>query len=468
MSITRLTVSRTQQLLATIAGLTLVILGFSSIIESREAGHRTQLLSNAESPAASIIFTQRETLVYSTRLALWSNGGTTRRDVQIARALLAQRLAVVDTSGKSMGSRANAAYWQALTRADAIVAAAPMGILPEEIHPTINQELIPVIDAIVEEARNLVVSYQKSVDEEMRAASAEIARRDSFNLGLLYLFIVSGGLFLFLNTRMNLKKYREIREEIETEQIQLESLKIQLTELEDLDAAKNALISNVNHELRTPLTSIMGYIELLQRENPEKQSEEHKLHLEVLQRNSEILLNLVESLLSLSKFDSGAGKLPHQPVSVQEILDNALFTLRPSLEKKQIEIFTSSEKELYLRGDQAQLNQVLINLLANAIKFSAARSSIEVRVVRNSSKAEISIKDYGVGISDHDLPHIFQRFYRGRNAGNGEFEGTGLGLAIVEQVIHHHQGDIRVISRLGEGSTFTIVLPLFNNGEDNG
>lgn len=462
---TRLTVSRTQYTLASIAITALILLGVSSIIESRDAGDRAQLLSNAESPAASIIFTQRETLVYSTQLALWSNGGTTRRNVQIARALLAQRLAVVDTSGKSMGSRANSAYWRALKKADEMVAAAPMGILPESLHPQINKELLPVIDAIVEEARNLVVSYQKSVDSEVRLANEEIASRDSLNLGLLYLFIISGGLFLFLNTRMNLRKYREIRQQIEDEEAELQALKNQLTELQDLNAAKNALISNVNHELRTPLTSIMGYIELLQLDRPEAQSREHKVHLEVLQRNSEILLNLVESLLSLSKFDSGVGKLPNEPVSVLEVLDDALFTLRPSLEKKQITARSTVAEELFVRGDQAQLNQVLINLIANAIKFSDNKSLIEVSVHRIKDFAEISIADQGIGISDEDLPNIFQRFYRGSNASGGGFEGTGLGLAIVEQVIHHHRGEIQVTSRLGKGSTFTLKLPLFMSGE---
>jgi signal transduction histidine kinase len=468
MSATRLKVSKGQYVLAAAAAVALLALGISSVIESRDAGNRTQLLSNAESPAASIIFTQRETLVYSTRLALWSNGGTTRRDVQIARALLAQRLAVVDTSGKSMGSRANAAYWRALKRADEIVAAAPMGILPEKFHPEINTELHPVIDAIVEEARNLVVSYQKSVDQEMRVANAEIARRDSLNLGLLYLFIICGGLFLFFNTRMNYRNYREIRGQIETEQLELERLRGQLIELQDLDTAKNALISNVNHELRTPLTSIMGYIELMQRDNPDAHSEEHKNHLAVVQRNSEILLRLVESLLSLSKFDSASGKLPNEPVSVREIIEDALFTLRPSTEKMGIEISTLLDSELFVRGDRAQLNQVLINLLANAIKFSPSKSLIDVKVHRLNDVAEISICDPGIGISKEDLPHVFQRFYRGKNSHSVNFEGTGLGLAIVDQVIRHHGGKIQVISELNNGSTFTLALPLFNNGEDNG
>jgi hypothetical protein len=133
-----------------------------------------QVLSDIETPAASIIFTQRETLVYATRLAQWSTGGTSRREVQIARSLLAQRLAVIDSSGKSMGSRANSQYWKALRESDAIIAAAPMGLLPENLHRKVNAEISPVIDSIVAEARDLVVSYQRSVDKDL----AENARRE--------------------------------------------------------------------------------------------------------------------------------------------------------------------------------------------------------------------------------------------------------------------------------------------------
>jgi signal transduction histidine kinase len=465
--ISRVKVTKSQYLLATIALISLLLLGVSSILESRSAGDRTKMLSDIETPAASIIFTQRETLVYSTRLALWSNGGTTRRDVQIARALLAQRLAVIDSSGRTMGSRANQEYWRALRKADAIVAAAPMGVLPEDMHGAINEDLLPVIDEIVEQARALVVSYQRSVDAEMQDLAEETARRDALNLSLLYLFIFTGGLFLFLNARTNYRNFQAIRGEIDREQRELEIAHNRVAQLQDLDQAKNALISNVNHELRTPLTSIIGYIELMQRDNPEAQSAQQRLYLEVLERNSYILLNLVESLLSLSKFDSGVGKLPNKQVSLNEVLDSALFTLRPALEKADIQITYSAELQLFIRGDIAQLNQLFINLIANAIKFSPQGSTVEVAISKDATsipRAQITIKDQGIGMLSEDIPSIFNRFYRGTNADADNYEGTGLGLAIVQQVINHHGGSIEVESTIGKGSTFTIYFPL-SDGE---
>lgn len=391
--------------------------------------------------------------------------------MQIARALLAQRLAVIDSSGRTMGSRANQAYWGALRKADAIVAAAPMGVLPESMHPAINEELLPVIDQIVEQARALVVSYQRSVDAEMQDLAEETARRDVLNLTLLYLFIFTGGLFLFLNARTNYRNFQAIHAEIDREQRELEIAQNRVAQLQDLDQAKNALISNVNHELRTPLTSIIGYIELMQRDNPEAQSAEQRLYLEVLERNSYILLNLVESLLSLSKFDSGVGKLPNKQVSLNEVLDSALFTLRPALEKAEIKISFTAEPDLYIRGDVAQLNQLFINLIANAIKFSSRGSSVEVDVSRDvavETRARISIRDHGIGMLSEDIPSIFNRFYRGANADADNYEGTGLGLAIVQQVISHHNGSIEVESEVGKGSTFTVFFPQFDGVQRDG
>jgi signal transduction histidine kinase len=304
----------------------------------------------------------------------------------------------------------------------------------------------------------------------MKMHAEDMVRRDALNLTLLYLLMISGALFLFLNARSNFKNYRAIKSHIEAEQLELERVRDKVAQLQDLDEAKNALISNVNHELRTPLTSILGYIELLQRENPENQSPEHKLHLEVLQRNSLILLNLVESLLSLSKFDSGAGRLPNEPVSILDVIDSALFALKPAFEKAKISSEVIAVEDLYVRGDHSQLSQVFINLITNSIKFSPEGSRVVISIAKNESAhsfTSISITDQGIGIAPENIPFIFERFYRVEQEENGEYDGTGLGLAIVDQVVKHHHGCISVDSKLGNGSTFTVNLPLFNEDSHN-
>jgi signal transduction histidine kinase len=453
-----------QSVLGLIAVIALLTLGISSITESQSATERSKVLSDIESPAASIIFTQRETLVYATKLALWSNGGTTRRNVQIARNLLAQRLAVVDTSGRSMGSRANTAYWKAIRNADAIIDSSPMGILPESLHPAINDELLPVIDEIVAEARELVVSYQRSVDDELLALTQENSRRDSFNLGLLYLFILTGGLFLILNLRSNFRKYLAAQQAISDERARLEASQVRVAQLQDLDAAKTALISTVNHELRTPLTSIIGYVELMQRDEKLLENEETKLYLEVLKRNSSILLALVESMLSLSKFDSEVGRLPDKPVILSETIESAHFILKPAIEAADVTVNLDLEDGVVVQGDNGQLTQLFINLISNAIKFSSSQSSIEVSLHSENSEgyklASVSIADHGIGIPKSDIPLLFTRFFRAGNVNSGSHPGTGLGLAIVKQIIDHHDGTIGVQSELGKGTTFLIEIPI--------
>jgi two-component system phosphate regulon sensor histidine kinase PhoR len=293
------------------------------------------------------------------------------------------------------------------------------------------------------------------------------ARRDALNVALLYLFIIFGGLFLLLTARSNIKNFRAIRLEIDSERSELEKARQQVTQLQNLDAAKNALISNVNHELRTPLTSIIGYTELLQRDISQSQNVEQGHYLEVLQRNSQTLLNLVESLLSLSKFDSGVGKLPNEEIFLKPTIENAIFTLQPALEKSAIRCEIRTENDLSIRGDVGQINQLLINLIANAIKFSPPGGVIEIELnkitgVGNKNAAQIKIVDRGIGIAQSELDSIFDRFYRGQNIDADKYQGTGLGLAIVKQVVDHHHGTIHVQSVLGEGSTFIISIPLFS------
>jgi signal transduction histidine kinase len=469
-------ITKSQYFLFALALFSIFLLGISSITQSISTGERKKLLSDIETPAASIIFTQRETLVYATRLALWSNGGTTRREVQIARNLLAQRLAVVDSSGRTMGSRASSQYFKALYSSDAILSAAPIGVLPEGMHEETNKALIPVIDEILAQARQLVVSYQRSIDQEMVDRAKEDARRNSINLALFYIILISSALFLLLNFRGNFKNYRLTRASIVQEQRRLQEMIAELAvvqervvALQDLDSAKTALISTVNHELRTPLTSIIGYVELMRREESINPGSEMARYLEVLERNSQILLSLVESMLSLSKFDSAVGKLPNKAVNLSQVIDDAIFTLDPVIKSSESTIEFSQIENLEVRGDIGQLSQVFINILANAIKFSPASSTILIAMkVVDEGRVEITISDQGVGIPEQDLPHIFTRFFRASNVDSGKFQGTGLGLSIVQQVIDHHNGSIAVSSEEGVGTLFTLTFPLMMKGENDG
>ena len=476
--VARFRITRGQYFLAFASLVSLLGLGISFVTYSASAVKQARVLSDVETPAASIIFTQRETLVYATRLAQWSNGGITRREVQIARNLLAQRLAVVDSSGKSMGERAAPSYWNALLKSDALVATTQPGILPESLHAEMTQELNPVIDAILGEGRKLVVSYQRVVDARITENAKMQAEKIQVMLYFFYIFIFFTTLFLITNVRTNFKNYRLAREGItrESERLnatieELKKTQSTVTVLQDLNAQKNDFISTINHELRTPLTSIIGYIDVI-REMKNKDPE-IDAYLDVLDRNADILLNLVESVLSLSKIDSASGVLPSTKVSLIRVLDDAIFVMKPASESSGIVISTDFDPGLEwdVRGDAGQLKQVFINLLGNAIKFSPRESTIEVsfeQVIRGENIKFIRIKvvDHGIGIPKEDLQNLFTRFFRAKNAVSNQYPGTGLGLSIVEQSIQHHGGVVSVESEEGKGTTFIIDLPAFQNPED--
>jgi signal transduction histidine kinase len=477
-SLERFHVTKFQYLLFSIATLSILALGYSSIVQSNSTVREAKVLSDVESPAASIIFTQRETLVYATRLAQWSNGGTTRRNVQIARNILAQRLSVIDSSGRSMGSRALAPYWRALNASDAIVASAPPGILPEKMHPAINTAISPIIDEILSQARAVVVSYQRSVDKELIDNAQRDADRDRLNLIFFYIFIVTGVLFLLLNARSNFRNYRAARNILELEQKKLDETIEELhktqntvTKLQDLNEAKTTFISTVNHELRTPLTSIIGYIELVREEQEKNPDADISKYLEVLDRNAQILLHVVESILSMSKIDTNKAVKSADKVSLNQVIDNAIFIMQPAIDKSEQKISMSGAEELFVEGDGGQLTQVLINLIGNANKFSPKDSLIEVTLDAVTLKygreyARISVKDHGIGIPQDDIENLSTRFFRAKNTDAGQYPGTGLGLAIVRQLLELHDGNLKITSTLGKGTTITLLIPLFLTSEE--
>ena len=476
-TVARFQITKFQYLLFAIATVSILALGFFSITQSNETVKEATVLSDVESPAASIIFTQRETLVYATRLAQWSNGGTTRRTVQIARNILAQRLAVIDTSGRSMGSRARASYWDALEGSDAIVAESPSGVLPEGLHFEVNQKISPIIDSILTQSRELAVAYQRSVDKELTENARREAERDRLSLLFFYIFILSGSLFLFLNFLGNFKNYRLARVSLKKEQDRLNQTLDDLhraedtvVELQNLNDAKNAFISTVNHELRTPLTSIIGYIELLHEESKVPNADLTK-YLDVLDRNAQILLHVVESILLMSKIDANEGVRSNEKVSINQVIDDSLVVMKPAIEAAGQSISVTSEEELFVEGDEGQLCQVLINLIGNAHKFSPKDSLIEISLDSavlhyGAEYARITVKDHGIGIPQDDIENLAIRFFRAKNTDSGQFPGTGLGLAIVQQILKLHDGTLSISSKLGEGTTITVLIPLFLTEEN--
>lgn len=232
-----------------------------------------------------------------------------------------------------------------------------------------------------------------------------------------------------------------------------------ITELRRLEHLRTEFVGNVSHELKTPLTSIRGYIETLE-DMDMTDTVLVKRFLGVVNRESERLARLINDLLDLSKLE---GKRHHQllPTHLEDVLANVVDILKPEAEKKAIEFKIEIEKDLpRIMGIEEQLNQVAINLIDNAIKYTPKGGQVEVALNSDSQWVILIVRDNGMGIPKEDLERIFERFYRVDKARTRQMGGTGLGLSIVRHIVKAHAGQIDVVSEVGVGTTFTVKFNL--------
>ena len=232
-----------------------------------------------------------------------------------------------------------------------------------------------------------------------------------------------------------------------------------ITDLERLERVRKDFVANVSHELRTPLTAIRGYAETLLDGALEDQENNRKF-LEVIRAHSIRLNNIASDLLALSELESGREPSTLEPVPVREALEAALRTVESEARVRGVTLKPGPIDEAGVLGRRIRLEQALVNLLDNAIKFNRPGGEVRVEVRREADGAvRIVVADSGIGIPSDDLPRIFERFYRVDKARSREVGGTGLGLSIVKHVVERMSGTIAVESQLGRGSTFTISLP---------
>jgi two-component system phosphate regulon sensor histidine kinase PhoR len=232
-----------------------------------------------------------------------------------------------------------------------------------------------------------------------------------------------------------------------------------ISRLKELEKIRQDFVANVSHELRTPLTTIKGYTETLL-EGAMKE-EVAPQFLQVIQKHADRLTKIVEDLLMLSKVESKEFYLKWERLPLSELIDDVLDFVKEAAEKKKISISRSIIlSPLEVIGDRIYLEQVFINLLDNAIKYTHETGEISISALeKEQGEIQVMIKDNGIGIPKEDLSRIFERFYRVDKGRSQELGGTGLGLSIVKHIIQAHGGRVWADSKLGEGSTFYIALP---------
>ena len=220
-------------------------------------------------------------------------------------------------------------------------------------------------------------------------------------------------------------------------------------------------VANVSHEIKTPLTAIKGFVETLQSGAKDRPDEADRF-ISIIEKHANRLEAIVEDLLQLSRIEkeNEAKQIRFAKGSIRNILRSSIQICQAKADAKRIDIELSCGDSVTATINAALLEQALINLIDNAVKYSGENGKIVVKSEKTPVELSISIQDNGIGISRKHLSRLFERFYRVDKARSREQGGTGLGLAIVKHIVKAHGGHVTVESERGKGSTFTIHLPL--------
>lgn len=238
-----------------------------------------------------------------------------------------------------------------------------------------------------------------------------------------------------------------------------------ITELKKLEQVRKDFVANVSHELRTPVTSIKGFTETLL-DGAMSDPQLCEKFLTIINKESERLQSLIHDLLQLSRLEQSQFQLNLQTSDLRELVEDVIELLKNKADVKEIQMKSvySGNTKLYI--DPIRMKQVIINLINNAIAYTPNGGNIFVEVKELVDEVQLVIVDTGIGMSELEIPRIFERFYRIDRARSRNSGGTGLGLAIVKHIIELHDGRIDVESKLGKGTTFTITIPKKTNEEN--
>ncbi len=232
------------------------------------------------------------------------------------------------------------------------------------------------------------------------------------------------------------------------------------TDEQKSDIMRRDFIANASHELRTPLASILGALETI-KVNDDLKTMRH--FLPIMRKEAKRMQRLIEDLMALSRIEMNEHYPPEEEVDLAMVLDHSLEALTPQIEKYNAKIENNLQTPIFLHGDADQLQQIISNIIENAILYSGKKPKIEIELTEDETrfpgKIGLQIRDHGPGIDAQHLNRLTERFYRVSKTQSKAKGGTGLGLAIVKHMVLRHQGELTIQSTLGEGSIFTIWLP---------
>ncbi|PIC69264.1 two-component sensor histidine kinase [Sporosarcina sp. P16b] len=227
-------------------------------------------------------------------------------------------------------------------------------------------------------------------------------------------------------------------------------------DLERLKTERNEFLASIAHELSTPLTYLIGYSKVAMRQGVNEKDRKH--YLEIIAEESDRMKELVKNLLDLAKMDENTFTVSKEYFKVCPFFEDILQLVGPSFNLKKLSLEIICEEDFEIHADPLRLEQIILNLLDNALKYSIEQSVVTIKVFKKGKKVAISIADFGIGIPSEETPFIFEKLYRVEKSRSRTSGGSGIGLAIVKELVDAHNGSIEVESSLGRGSTFTIII----------
>lgn len=252
----------------------------------------------------------------------------------------------------------------------------------------------------------------------------------------------------------------ELRRNSEELQEQNYELEAQKKQVEIANTLKTEFLSNMSHELRTPLNSVMALSHVLIMQAKDRLNEEENNYLEIIERNGKRLLAMINDILDLSKIEAGKMEVLPAPVSIRSLLQMVKDNVQVISDNKGLEFTLEVPENMpQIETDEERLYQVILNIVANAVKFTE-KGKVTIKAFNHADHINIEVEDTGIGISESELLHIFDEFRQADGSSSRQYEGTGLGLAIAKKITNILGGKIFASSKLGEGSVFTIKLPI--------
>jgi two-component system phosphate regulon sensor histidine kinase PhoR len=230
-----------------------------------------------------------------------------------------------------------------------------------------------------------------------------------------------------------------------------------ITQLEKLEKVRREFFANLSHELRTPLTAMLACSETLINGAADDPANRMRF-LETLHKHAKRMSGLISDISDLSAIESGQVELSLKPVRLRAAVAEVLTLVESRLTDPEISFSIAIPESIVVQADRTRLEQILYNLIENAVKFNRPAGSVKVSAEENDGRVTVVVEDTGVGISAADLPRVFERLYRGDKSRSQKTAGTGLGLAIVKHLVHAHGGELSVSSEVGHGSRFTFTM----------